>query len=103
MKTAPLVVAVVSTAVVPVVFASLGCNKKEDAPPPLPTATAAVVATAPTAATAAPIAPPVPPSAQIPLIKTTTGVRTDAGAVAAKGDAAGATAGTDAAATPTVN
>jgi hypothetical protein len=103
MKTAPLVVAVISTAVVPVVLTSFGCNKKEDAPPPMPSATVAVAATAPAAATAAPIAPPLAPSQQIPLIKTTIGVRTDAGTVVAKNDAALATAGTDAATTPTVN
>ena len=101
MKTAPLVVAVVTAATLPVMMSSFGCNKKEDAAP-APSATAAAVAPPPT--TAAPAATPlvpVQPSAAIPLIKTA-GPRTDAGAAAAsKGDAA-VVAKVDAAAAPTV-
>jgi hypothetical protein len=105
MKTAPLVVAVVTIAVLPAVLSSFGCNKKEDAPPPMPSATAAVVATPPATTPAAAIPPPLAPSQQIPLIKTTTGpARADGGAItAAKADAGATTASTDAAAAiPTV-
>jgi hypothetical protein len=59
MKTAPLVVAVVTAAVLPAVLSSFGCNKKEDAPQPMSTATVAVVAPPPT--TAVPAATPIAP------------------------------------------
>ena len=98
MKTAPLVVAVVTTAFLPVVLSSFGCNKQEDTPP-APSATAAVVAPPPTAAPPATPLVPVQPSAAIPLIKT--GPRTDGGA-AAKGDAGITVARADAAAPPAV-
>jgi hypothetical protein len=100
MKTAPLVVAVVTTAFLPVVLSSFGCNKKEDAPP-APSATAAVVATPPTAAPLATPLVPVQPSAAIPLIKTT-GPRSDGGAAAGKGDAGITVARADVAAPPAV-
>jgi hypothetical protein len=103
MKTAPLVVAVVTAATLPLVLSSFGCNKKEDAPP-APSATAAVAAPPPT--TAAPSATqllPVQPSAAIPLLKTG-GPRPDGGAATAgaKGDAAITVAKFDAAVPPPV-
>jgi hypothetical protein len=103
MKTAPLVVAVVTASVFPLALASFGCDKKEDVAP-APSATAAVAAPPPT--TAAPsIAPPVaPPEANIPVIKTT-GPRGDAGAgatAASKSDAGPAVARADAAPPPAV-
>lgn len=92
MKTAPLVVAVVTAAMLPALLSSFGCNKKEDAPP-APSATAAAVAQPPTTAapTATPLVP-VQPSAAIPLIKTT-GPKTDAAAAVKAGDAAVAAKG----------
>jgi hypothetical protein len=99
MKTAPLVVAVVTAATLPALLSSFGCNKKEDAPP-TPSATAVAVATPPT--TAAPTATPLlPTQPNIPLMKTV-GPRSDAGAAIAKGDAAVAVAKADAAAPPVV-
>jgi hypothetical protein len=104
MKTAPLVVAVITAATLPALLFSPGCNKKEDAPP-APSATAAVVAPPPT--TAAPAATPimpVQPSSTIPFIKTV-GPRSDAGSAAtasAKGDAGVTVAKADAAAPPVV-
>jgi hypothetical protein len=59
MKTAPLVVAVITAAVLAAVLSSFGCDKKDDAPSPMPSATAAVVAPPPT--TAAPAATPIAP------------------------------------------
>jgi len=99
MKTAPLVVAVVTVAVLPAVLCSFGCNKKEDTPP-APSATAAVVAPP---ATAAPSATPLlPTQPTIPLLKTI-GPRTDAGVTAgAKSDAAVVVARVDAAPPPVV-
>jgi hypothetical protein len=98
MKTAPLVVAVVTVTILPVVLSSFGCNKKEDAAP-VPSATALVAAPPPS--TAAPSATPLlPTQPTIPLMKTV-GPRTDAGA-GAKSDAAVAVARADAAAVPTV-
>lgn len=98
MKTAPLVVAVVTVATLPLVLSSFGCNKKEDAPP-APSATPVVVAPPPTTA-ATPLLP-VQPSAAIPLLKTV-GPRSDGGAAAAgaKGDAGITVAKIDAAVPP---
>lgn len=94
MKTAPLVVAVVTVTILPVVLSSFGCNKKEDAAP-VPSATALVAAPPPS--TAAPSATPLlPTQPNIPLMKTV-GPRADAGV---RSDAAVARA--DAAAVPTV-
>lgn len=102
MKTAPLVVAVVTAAIMPVMLSSFGCNKKEDTPA-APSATAAAVAPPPT--TAAPTATailPVQPSSMIPFIKTV-GPRTDAGAATAKvGDAGMTVAKADVVAPPVV-
>jgi hypothetical protein len=91
MKTAPLVVAVITASVLPAVLSSFGCNKKEDAPQPMPSATAAVVAPPPTAAVpaATPIAP-VQPTATVAVGKPAA-PRGDAAAGAASvahGDAA---------------
>jgi len=99
MKTAPLVVAVITAALAPV-LSSFGCNKKEDAPP-APSATAIAVAPPPTAA--APSATPLlPTQPTIPLLKTV-GPRTDAGGdAAAKSDGAITVARADAAVPPIV-
>ena len=101
MKTAPLVVAVITIATLPVILWSFGCNKKEDAPPPAPSATVAVVAPPPT--NGAPLGTPLlPTQPNIPLMKTV-GPRSDAGAAAAaKTDGAPAVARVDAAVPPVV-
>ena len=79
MKTAPLVVAVVTATILPAVLSSFGCNKKEDATPPIPSATAVV---APPPTTAAPAATPIAP------VQPTATVAVGAKPAAPHGDAA---------------
>jgi hypothetical protein len=99
MKTASLIVAVVTASALPIALSSFGCNKKEDAAP-APSATPAVVAPPATTTGPAAITPPVPPpSANIPLIKTGA-PRADGGAAAVKSDAGPVVARADVAPPP---